>query len=307
MSSRARNLALVALVTCVFVAAPWASAQASRTWISGVGDDANPCSRTAPCKTFAGAISKTAAGGEIDCLDPGGFGAVTITKAITFDGGGGQVGSILTSGTNGIVVNAGASDVVIVRNLRINGIRGTGSPGLNGIRFIAGKALHVEHCAIFGFSQAAIDFEPAASAQLYVSDTELADNGTGVFLKRASGSGVLGGAVERSCMDDNTTGVDVEDYSVLTLADSFVAGNSTVGVLATAAAGTSQVNLERCLVAANGVGVQSDTGQTVRLSETMVTNNTTGLQTGGAIVSFGNNQIAGNGTNGAPTATTSQQ
>src|SRR5579872_6715023 len=95
--------------------------QASRTWVSGVGDDANPCSRTAPCKTFAGAISKTAAGGEIDALDPGGFGALTITKAITLDGGGGQVASVLVAGTNGIVVAAGPNDVVIIRNLRING------------------------------------------------------------------------------------------------------------------------------------------------------------------------------------------
>src|SRR4029077_10438983 len=93
-----------------------AHAQATRTWVSGVGSDANPCSRTAPCKTFAGAISKTAPGGEIDALDPGGFGAVTITKAITLDGGGGQVASVLVSGTPGITVAAGASDVVRIRN-----------------------------------------------------------------------------------------------------------------------------------------------------------------------------------------------
>jgi hypothetical protein len=121
-----------------------AQAQASRTWVSGVGDDANPCSRTAPCKTFAGAISKTAAGGEIDALDPGGFGAVTITKAITIDGGGGQVASALVSGTNGIIVSAGPTDVVTLRNLTINGIGGTGSGGLNGVHYIAGAALHIE-------------------------------------------------------------------------------------------------------------------------------------------------------------------
>src|ERR1700738_5088585 len=110
-----------------------ANAQATRTWVSGVGDDANPCSRTAPCKTFAGAISKTAAGGEISVLDPGGFGAVTITKAITIDGGGGQVASVLVAGTNGIVISAGATDVVSLRNLSINGL-GT---GLSGIRFLS--------------------------------------------------------------------------------------------------------------------------------------------------------------------------
>src|SRR5580692_2343373 len=96
-----------------------AYAQATRTWISGVGDDVNPCSRTAPCKTWAGAISKTAAGGEIDALDPGGFGAVTIVKAMTLDGGGGQVASVLASSSNGINVNAGAGAVVILRNLRL--------------------------------------------------------------------------------------------------------------------------------------------------------------------------------------------
>src|SRR6478736_5540060 len=127
-----------------------AGAQASRTWVSGVGDDANPCSRTAPCKTFAGAISKTAAGGEINALDPAGYGALTITKAITIDGGGGQVASVLVSGGNGINVSAGAADIVILRNLRFNGIVNSSSaPGINGIKYNSGGALVVENCAIF--------------------------------------------------------------------------------------------------------------------------------------------------------------
>src|SRR5258708_3742858 len=128
----------------VVLGASLMSAQASRTWVSGVGDDANPCSRTAPCKTFAGAISKTASGGEIDALDPGGFGAVTITKPITIDGGGGQVASVLVSGTNGIVVTSGTGNVIL-RNLRINGLNRS---GINGIHWISGASLHVEHCVI---------------------------------------------------------------------------------------------------------------------------------------------------------------
>src|SRR2546421_2034972 len=107
-----------------------ASAQATRTWVSGVGDDANPCSRTAPCKTFPGAISKTAAGGEINCLDPGGFGGVTITKSITISCEIGTAG-VLVSGTNAIIVSAGANDVVVLKGLDIQGL-GT---GLNGISF----------------------------------------------------------------------------------------------------------------------------------------------------------------------------
>src|SRR3954451_11219280 len=104
------HAALIAILAILNVTP--VQAQATRTWVSGVGDDVNPCSRTAPCKTFAGSISKTAAGGEIDCLDPGGFGAVTITKAITIDCSG-TFGSILASGTNGIIVNAGVNDVVV--------------------------------------------------------------------------------------------------------------------------------------------------------------------------------------------------
>src|SRR5881628_573940 len=107
-----------------FVFAGPANAQATRTWVSGVGDDANPCSRTAPCKTFAGAISKTATGGEINVLDPGGFGAVTITKSITISSEGFEAG-VLVSGTNAIIVNAGNTANVVLRGLDIEGL-GTG-------------------------------------------------------------------------------------------------------------------------------------------------------------------------------------
>src|SRR5262249_22844832 len=130
-------------------------------------DDVNPCSRTAPCKTWAGAISKTAPGGEIDALDPGGFGALTITKAITPCGGGGQVASTPVSRTNGIVFQAGASDVVIIRNLRINGV----SSGFNGIQFISGKDLNLENDVIFGFTQNCVNIALGASGTVHIVNT----------------------------------------------------------------------------------------------------------------------------------------
>ena len=134
---------LVLLVTCSSLA----HAQATRTWVSGVGDDANPCSRTAPCKTFAGAISKTATGGEINVLDPGGFGAVTITKSITISSEGFEAG-VLVSGTNGIVINATTTSNVVLRGLDIEGL-GT---GLDGIKVLGGLgSLHVEKCTINNF------------------------------------------------------------------------------------------------------------------------------------------------------------
>src|SRR5882762_3603686 len=126
MSKARLTLNILAVAVFTLTVASMAQAQATRTWVSGVGDDANPCSRTAPCKTFAGAISKTAINGEIDCIDPGGFGAVTITKSITIDCSA-TVGSILGSGTNGVIINAtnaGGTDplrIVRLRGLSING------------------------------------------------------------------------------------------------------------------------------------------------------------------------------------------
>jgi hypothetical protein len=132
----------IAFSAAIFAASvSMAQAQATRTWVSGVGDDANPCSRTAPCKTFAGAISRTAAGGFIDVVDPGGFGAVTITKSITIDGSGGPHAGVLASGTNGIIVS-GAGIIVHLRNLSIESpLPAARAPqGINGINVITGSA-----------------------------------------------------------------------------------------------------------------------------------------------------------------------
>src|ERR1700742_2465321 len=137
------GIVLALIGACMLAIPTTAQAQATRTWISGVGDDVNPCSRTAPCKTFAGAISKTAAGGEIDTLDPGGFGAVTITKAITIDAGP-LAGGISSPTVNGVIINAGASDVVVLRNLVINGA-GT---GLRGVNIVGGGTVRLENVTI---------------------------------------------------------------------------------------------------------------------------------------------------------------
>src|SRR6185295_19483173 len=171
-----------------------AAAQATRTWVSGVGDDANPCSRTAPCKTFQGAISKTAAKGEISVLDPGGFGAVTITKSITINGDGTLAG-ILSSLTNGINVNDSATGTpgTIEVTIRSVSIQGAGN-GLNGIRFISGKRLTVEHCSIANLDATAnhhgIDMVTnVTNAILQVTDTDIvATGGLGINVALAGGS-----------------------------------------------------------------------------------------------------------------------
>src|SRR6195952_5371025 len=130
--------ALLALsLSAIAVPLDVAFAQATRTWVSGVGDDVNPCSRTAPCKTFAGAISKTAAGGEINCLDPGGFGAVTITKSMTIDCHYTE-GGVLARG-NGILGDALSTDVIYLRGLDFFGV----TPPTHGVRILAAAAVHI--------------------------------------------------------------------------------------------------------------------------------------------------------------------
>src|SRR5882672_4830194 len=182
MSKSRFILKTIGLAMFILAVTSLAQAQATRTWVSGVGDDANPCSRTAPCKTFAGAISKTATDGEIDALDPGGFGAVTITKSVTIDGC--CMVGILAAGTTGIIVNVtAAGDVrktVRLRNISINGA----ATGVNGINFIAGLKLYVENCQIFGFQSSAasrgIKANMTAGAQLYVKDTNIANCASGI-------------------------------------------------------------------------------------------------------------------------------
>ncbi len=302
----------VMFMTC----ASLAQAQ-TRTWVSGVGDDMNPCSRTAPCKTFAGAISKTSAGGEISVLDPGGYGSVTITKSITINGEG-TIGGILASGVNGVIVNAGPNDVVILRNLSINGA-GT---GLTGIRFLAGGALHVQECDIQGFNASpglGLDFAPSAISRLFVEDTTFRNNG--VFASNTGGGiriqpGAVGGAgvsMRNVTVDRNVTGIRVTNNGSLFIRDSVIAGNSQNGLsLESTANGPVAAFLDHVSLMANGtVGLSSSGAAAVaRITNSSIGGNfTAGLQTvaGGQILSFGTNNIDGNAVDGAPTGSLGQQ
>jgi hypothetical protein len=268
-------LSMSVTLLVIFLLSSAAQAQASRTWVSGVGDDANPCSRTAPCKTFAGAISKTAPGGEIDALDPGGFGAVTITKAITIDGGGGQVASVLVSGTNGIIVNAGANDVITLRNLSINGI-GT---GLNGVLYLAGGALHVENCNIFGFTDDGISVATTATAALFVTNTFLTANVNGIHIAPSATSFVKSMLVQVRAQDNSGTGF----------------------LLAPAAGSGGGTLINDSTALGNGTGISMG-GGTLYLGNSAIIRNNVGVAiTGGAVVSYKTNMIDGNNTtNGTP-------
>jgi len=297
-----------AVLILLAVAVVPAAAQASRTWVSGVGDDVNPCSRTAPCKTFAGAISKTAAGGEIDALDPAGYGAVTITKAITIDGGGGQVASVLVSGTNGIVVQAGLSDVVTLRNIRFNGI----GSGLNGIRFLAGRALIVESCNIFGFTQNGIDvaLNQASDGNVLVTDSVITNNSQNGLRATNAAAAFVRVTLTRDVFDLNGYGVTATDNSLVLVTDSHASHSAGNGWFAfPLAGGPAQITLTRCTSSNNGgagAAAQNPTA-IVRFDGSVMDHNTgAGIVSvaGGQLLTFGNNRsIANGGGDGAATGT----
>jgi hypothetical protein len=298
----------VKLLVFAALATTMLSAQASRTWVSGVGDDANPCSRTAPCKTWAGAISKTAAGGEIDALDPGGFGALTITKAITLDGGGGQVASVLVSGTNGIVVQAGANDVVILRNLRFNGIAGSGNGGLNGIRFLSGKDLNVENCFIFGFTQNGIDIalNQANQATVHIINTVLKNNG-GVGIRATNAvAPPVQVVVDNSATILDTIGIEAAPHSRVTLSRSVVENASSDGLKADDAALDAQITVDHSDISFNANGITAATGGSVAVADSKIAFNsgTAMNQAGGGISSYQTNRLHSNGALGTFTPIT---
>ncbi|MFC5576621.1 right-handed parallel beta-helix repeat-containing protein [Lysobacter niabensis] len=305
-----------------------ASAQATRTWVSGVGDDANPCSRTAPCKTFAGAISKTAAGGEISVLDPGGFGGVTITKSITINNNGGEAG-VVVSGTNAIIINAATTDRVTLRGLTIEGL-GT---GLNGIRVISAAEVVIEDCAIEGFRGASPSYgilvaPTAGTVRVTVRNSTINANGQ----PAASGGGGIGAVptgnsyaivdIDGVNLAHNNSGVVVDGsgstYSAwATVRNSQITGNGFDGVLVRdASGGSARVVVKDNAIAGNGfatttaAGVRADGAvATARIEGNIITVNRNGvlLENGGTIYSYGDNMISGNTSNGSFTSTQATQ
>jgi hypothetical protein len=294
----------------VISAAP-AQAQATRTWVSGVGDDANPCSRTAPCKTFAGAISKTATGGEINCLDPGGFGGVTITKSLSIvcqytEGGVLSAGA----GVNGIVVNAPATSVIYLRGLDLHGA----GNAQNGVRFIAGASLTIEDSVIRAYNATnglGISFQPSGSSQLVISNTSISNNGStggtggGILIQPTGASGSARVTIINSNLSSNAGfGIKADSTgntgpsTVVALNNTRVAGN-TSGVVVNAPPATTGITMTvlNSVVFNNstGLSVNGGTTQFAVGGSTIVGNLTEMSQTGGgALQSFGNNYRAAN-------------
>ena len=305
MSKFRFTLKTLAIATFIFAVTSLAQAQASRTWVSGVGDDANPCSRTAPCKTWAGAISKTAACGEIDALDPGGFGAVTITKSITLDGTG-TFASILASLVNGIVINAASTDVVTIRGISINGF----CNGINGINILQAKTVNVEDCVIFRFNTGnGITVNETNDLQLNVRNTVIRDNTLDAINTFTSGAANrVTVTLDHVRLSGSANGLHARSGSRVTAHESVFSNNSTNGIFVDAAGSNfATARVWNCDLSHNGGnGVRAGNAGNVgssgaELGQNQINFNVGNgvlISTGGVVETFTNNSIRGNGTDG---------
>jgi hypothetical protein len=293
-------LAAVGLVCVPMLGAAPAHAQATRTWVSGVGDDVNPCSRTAPCKTFAGAISKTAVNGEINCLDPAGYGAVTITKSITIDCEDTQ-GSILAAGTTGVIVNiTSATDTL--KQVRLRGISINGAAtGIRGINFLAGSSLHLDEMFIQGFTNEGVLMN-SAGGDLTIRDSNFTGN-QGAAIRTlsttAGAAGIIHVSVTRTTANRNQQGIRFEGNSFGVVSNSTASNNTLNGfVVFPQSVGAAEMNIvdsdannnKQFGVFAGGTG-QSGVVRIFNLTAFHNTTNQLSVNAGGSILSNGRNHI----------------
>jgi hypothetical protein len=292
-------LLVVAAFALLVPQAP-AHAQA-RSWVSGTGNDTNPCSRALPCKNFAGALAKTAAGGEIFALDGGEYDGLTINKAITIDGGS-QNASVHTTDGSAIFVSANPSDVVIIRNLHVRGSGNPNGAGATGIFFASGALLSIEGCTISGTASVGISatlLGNGASATLNVFNTTIIDAGIGIDAGQPAGSGGIFGQVDHVTIQRETSGlggigIQAIRQVVFTVTNSNILNAQVAGIDAESGA---VVNVDLSSVSSNNTAFAAS-GGTIRVSRSSIYDNNTNfsMSFGGVIATDGDNDGAINGT-----------
>ena len=299
-------------VTAIFSAS--APSPSARTWVSAtLGSDANPCTRMSPCLTFAAALAQTTAGGEIDVLDPGDFGPVTITQSVSIYGdAAGVAGTIPSSGTSGIVISAGSSDAINLHGLVFDGVNASGT---SGIVFTSGARLNVNQCVFQGFTTSGMTLSPGAGSatttRLVVQNTTFLTNATGILIQPTGG--IAANVRLRWLHIDNNSGDGLRLDGTggsgainVAIADSSANFNAGNGIDAVSGPGNATVDIMRVVAAGNGsAGIQSNQAgggtASVTVGSSLLSKNAIGIQaTGGAsLLSYGNNQVTGNASNGS--------
>lgn len=262
------------LTVFILASALFCAAQgAPRTWVSSAGDDNNPCNPIAPCKSFAGALTKTAVSGEINCLGPGGYGPVTISVSVTIDCTG-TFGGITVASGSAITINASSSGVVKLRGLSINGL-GTAA---NGISIGTGIKVSIENTVIDGFISNGISMTTTNATSLMISNSSIRNNnGDGVHITPGSVTPSVGSIVNTQIIGNGVNGLNIQG---------------------------SDIAVSNCMISRNGTGILATQNGTVRISGNTVSENSIGLTpaTKGFIVSYGNNAVSGNASNGSVTS-----
>jgi hypothetical protein len=278
-----------------------AQANAPRTWVSGKGSDSNPCTLVSPCRTFAHALTQTSAGGEIDVLDPAGYGAVTITQSISIindEIGVGEAGIQAAPGTNAITIDAGPNDVIHLRGLTLEG-GGTGSVG---IEFVAGGILEVLNCTVRHFAGAGIYFVSSTSSGFSISNTFVSANNNGISIF-PGGSGVVNGVIKNVTASDNSgDGIRIYGASSTgkvsgTIVESVIFNNSGHGIYAGSSSSRAEpsVTVRDSVIGYNAYGIVASDYSTVRIAHSTITGNTTyGAYAAGTMNSYGDNNLDGN-------------
>ncbi len=296
-----KALRFFALTLGILLSASVATAQ-TRTWVSGVGDDLNPCSRTAPCKTYAGAHSKTAMNGIIDSIDAGAFGAVTISKSLTLDGGPFMAG-LLGAGTSSVTINitnfvTDPNGTVVLRNLDLEG----GNTGLRGVRILSAKKVILENCKIFGFrGNPGVGIEVVTSVaglQIELRNCTIHGNlAQGIKITGAGAGATILNVDGTSILQNGASAIDLISNAKATVGSSTLSENGSAGFFAEAA--TTDGDISYTKINHNIIGVSSLNGATVRLYNSTLTHNNTSVSASG-VQSHGNNAVVNNGVNTLP-------
>jgi hypothetical protein len=289
---------LAGFLAPVLMSAPARAQTASRTWVSGlIGDDTNPCSRTAPCKTFAAAIAVTDTNGEINCTDPGGYGTLTITKSITIDCSG-TFASILSSGGNAITINLGTTPdplaSVVLRGLSLNGTGGGTQSGLRGVSILSAAVVTLEDMVIMNHTQQGVADVRTTPGKLFIKNSVIRNNaGVGIVVAATGGTNMA--SIDNVHSINNLYGLAAGNGNQIKVTRSLFSGNSNAGIVADVGA---VVGVDHATLNFNFIGLQ--TGGAIMFSDTDISFNSAAIS--GPTTSFGDNRIYANSSSGtAPT------
>jgi hypothetical protein len=284
---------LAACALTLALCAPLAASAAQRTFVSIAGSDANPCSLMRPCRSFATAITQTNAGGEVIVLDSGGYGTVTITKAVSIIAPPGVYAGVSAFTDAGIIVAAGAADSVTLRGLAIN-MQGAAV----GVRFDSGGNLVVDRCTVSGTFATGVYVYGPTSATVLIKNTHVLQAGIGISIG-GPGNEQIRLAIADTTLTHVGAGIYVTAGSEVNIDNvravgSYMSGGTGIQVTSSPQHGAIRAHVTRSLVREFGAGVTaSGTDAKLSVAASDISHTSDGVNVyGGGTVELTGNRIA---------------